>query len=166
MKNVFLYYLALIALSACIISCKDNQGEFLPGPADPRIAGSWQLLERRFIKDSTYSVRVDTITTTRDTSFYTVNRYTPINRQTLTFSPDGRLSASGSEMTYYYPIKYFRVDSTSLDGLLVTFFISTNRASVPFREKVEFRKDTLVLLPRFVEGVVDEGYYLKFLRAR
>ncbi|GAB3539583.1 hypothetical protein [Spirosoma fluminis] len=152
--------------AGALAGCKDDQAEFSPGAGDPRITGTWQLLERRFIKDSTYTVRVDSLNTPRDTSFYALKRYTPINAQTLTFSADGKLAASGAEMTYYYPIRYFRVDSTSLDGLGVTLFINTNRANIPFRQNIAFRQDTLVILPRCAEGQCDEGYYLKLLRVR
>lgn len=144
-----------------LTNCKDANQAFSPGAGDPRLVGTWQLHERRFPKDSTYSVKRDTVTTIRDTSYYITKRYPMAPPQTITFNPDGSLSASGSEMTYYYPIRYFRVDSTFPDSLSVDLFITTNRAHVPFRQQVKFSRDTLLLQQR-----CSEHCYLKFLRAR
>jgi hypothetical protein len=152
---VFQISLLLIA-AGFIIGCKDTNQSFSPGVGDPCIVGMWRLVERRFPKDSTYSVRRDTITTVRDTSYYVTKRYPVTPPQTLTFGSDGNLSASGSEMTYYYPIRYFRVDST-----VVTLYINTNHANVPFRQRVFFRNDTLQL-----SQSCDQPCYLKFLRVR
>ena len=161
MKNkVFLLSLFLLA-AELVTGCKDKNAEFSPGTGDPRIVGTWQLYERRFPKDSTYSIRQDTTIIIRDTSYYVTRRYSTAPPQTLTFDNDGKLSASGSEMTYYYPIRYFRVDSTFQDSLGVNLYISTNRANVPFRQRVEFLRDTLVLKQR-----CDQPCYLKLLRVR
>lgn len=149
-----------------LVNCKGTDSAFSPGPGDPRVTGTWQLVERRFLRDSTYSVRMDTLTTTRDTTYYALRRYPASPPQTLTFGADGSLSASGSEMTYYYPIRSFRVDSTADNGLGMDLFISTNRANIAFRQTLEFRQDTLVVLPRCSLRECDRGYYVKFVRAR
>lgn len=142
-----------------------------------RLAGTWQLYERRFPKDSSYTLRVkrdslaivrdtskiksDSLYIRRDTSFYTNKRYSAAPPQTLTFSADGSLSGSGTEMTYYAPIKNYLVDKTYPDSLSVNFYISTNRARVAFQQGLEFRQDTLVLLPH-----CDQPCYSKLLRVR
>lgn len=177
-----------------LLACKDTDASFSPGAGDSRITGTWRLVERRFQKDSAFSVLTevngtrpdsvlvkgsnppeykdtviavrDTVFVRRDTSFYTTRRYPAAPPQTLTFGTDGQLSAEGTEMSYYYPIKYFRVDSTAGEGqspfLGVSLFISTNRANVAFRQGVAFRRDTLELLPR----CETERCYLRFVRVR
>lgn len=165
-KTILLSSAFFVVLITLLAGCKDTYQNFSPGTADPRIVGKWQLVERRFQKDSSFTVRVDTINSRRDTSFMTTKQYPLPSAQTLTFGPDGKLSAGGSEMTYYYPINYFRVDST-YDGLGVTLFISTNRANVPFRQGLRFRRDTLVLLPNCIRrDQCDSTTYLKFIRLR
>ena len=166
MKKHILFVTAYLSLAGLLTACRDTGSDFSPGAGDPRITGTWQLYERRFLRDSSYTVRVDTVNVIRDTTYYSLKRYSSLSPQTLAFGTDGQLTANGSDMTYYYPIRRFRLDSTTVDGLVVNLFINTNRANVPFRQKVEFRRDTLVLLPRFVEGQLDEGYYLKLLRVR
>lgn len=167
MKKDYLPVALLLVLAGFLTSCKDTSPEFSPGASDPRIRGTWQLYERRFIKDSIYSVRIDTVVTTRDTSFYSLKRYTSAIPQRLSFGDDGKLTAVGSEMTYYKAIQYFRVDSTPSYGLAINLFVSTNGANVPFREGLEFRQDTLVLKPQYIEGLPwNKGYYLKLVRAR
>ena len=160
------FFVGVLAVAGWLVNCKGTDSTFSPGPGDARVTGTWQLVERRFLRDSTYSVRIDTLNTTRDTTYYALRRYPANQPQTLTFGADGSLNASGSEMTYYYPIRYFRVDSTADNGLGMNLFISTNRANVAFRQTIEFRRDTLVVLPRCVLRECDSGYYLKFVRAR
>ncbi len=155
------FLLSLFLVVAGFFGCKDTNQGFSPGAGDSRIVGTWRLYERRFPKDSTYSVRRDTTVVIRDTAYYVTKRYPANLPQTLTFGRDGTLSANGSEMTYYYPIRYFRVDSTAQDSLGVNLFISTNRANVPFRQRVAFLRDTLLLEQR-----CSEHCYLKFVRMR
>ena len=178
MKKTLLFLLLTLSLAGVLIECKDTNSEFSPGTGDPRITGTWQLYERRYPKDSTYSIRIkrdsaeirrdtsrvklDSIYVRRDTSFYTTKRYARTSPQTLTFDADGKLSGNGTEMTYYYPTKYYRVDKTYPDSLFIDFFISTNRANVPVRQGLEFRQDTLVLKPR----CDDPPCYSKLLRVR
>ena len=163
MRHRILQSCLLLILTAFLAGCKSTNQEFSPGAGDSRIVGTWQLLERRFPRDSVYTVRQDTTISTRDTSFYVTKRYPTIPPQTLTFSSDGKLSASGTELTYYYPIRYFRVDSTLRDSLGVklgvNLYITTNRANVPFQQRVEFLRDTLVLKQQ-----CEQPCYLKFLR--
>ena len=161
MKHYGLLLTLFLSIALAFSGCKDANQGFSPGPGDPRIVGTWRLYERRFPKDSTYSVRRDTITTTRDTSYYVTKRYPATPPQTLTFQSDGSLSASGAEMTYYYPIRHFRVESTFQDSLGVNLYINKNNANVPFRQQVAFLNDTLVLKQR-----CDQPCYLKFLRMR
>ncbi len=153
----------VLAIAGFVVGCKDANQAFSPGASDPRIVGNWRLYERRFPKDSTYSVRQDTTIIIRDTSYYVTKRYPATPLQTLTFGSDGNLSANGSEMTYYYPVRYFRVDSTFSDslGVNLNLYITTNRANVPFQQKIKFSQDTLVLSQR-----CEKPCYLKFLRAR
>lgn len=166
-QRCFSLFIELLAVIGLLIGCQDPDSAFSPGTGDPRITGTWQLVERRFLRDSTYSVRIDTLNTTRDTTYYALRRYPANPPQTLTFGADGSLSASGSEMTYYYPIRYFRVDSTADNGLSINLFISTNRANIAFQQTIEFRRDTLVVLPRcLLRDNCDLGYYLKFARVR
>lgn len=181
MKNNSFLLVFLLSASGFVTSCKKTSQDFTPGAGDSRIVGTWQLVERRFSKDSTYktpyySTRPDTIITNRDTlyttrpdtsyvprdtSFYVTKRYPTRPPQTLTFDEAGNLSASGSEMTYYYPIKKFRVETTLVDSLGVTLYINTNGANVPFRQKVTFLPDTLILSQR-----CDQPCYLKLARVR
>ncbi|MFD2572362.1 hypothetical protein ACFSUS_17110 [Spirosoma soli] len=165
MKKHLAHYIGFLSLIGLVINCKDSRPEFSPGAGDRRIVGTWQLVERRFIKDSSYSITVDTIKTTRDTSFYSLKRYSPAQPQTLSFGADGNLVAAGTEMTYYNSIRHFRVDS-SFYGLSLSLYISTNGANVPFRQGVAFRQDTLVLLPQCYQDSCNQGYYLKLVRAR
>ncbi|MBD2703623.1 hypothetical protein IC229_23465 [Spirosoma sp. BT702] len=199
MKKVFYLSLTLFIVTL-LASCKETAPVFSPGESDPRITGTWQLIERRFSKDSTYSfqtintitrspadttvkviggsgttvkwdtvvtngvttyTRRDTLYVRRDTSYYTTRRYPTSQPQTLTFDASGQLSASGPEMTYYNPIKYYRIDKTFPDSLSIDFFIYTNRANVPFRQGLAFRKDTLVLQPQ-----CEQRCYSKFIRVR
>ena len=188
MKKI-VYLPLILLLASLLIKCKDTNASFSPGPGDSRITGTWQLVERYFSKDSSKSIltenlstRHDTILVTignqvvkkdtaitvkdtvfirRDTSFFTTQRY-PVNPpQTLTFTDDGKLVANGPEMTYYYPIKYFRVDATYPDSLFIDFFITTNRANVPVRQRLSVQQDMLTLLPN-CEG----GCYSKFVRVK
>ncbi|GAB4036609.1 hypothetical protein [Spirosoma jeollabukense] len=177
MKKVLYLSLALF-LASLLITCKEKNADFSPGTVDSRLTGSWQLYERRFSKDSIlysyvqqkdstrnkdsiYVVTIDTIRVSRDTSFYTTKRYPSAPPQTLTFGTDGTLSRNGTEMTYYAPIKYYRIDPTYPDNLFINFFISTNRANVPFLQGLEFKKDTLLLKP-----FCEQYCYSKFLRVR
>ncbi|GAB3708857.1 hypothetical protein GCM10027592_44500 [Spirosoma flavus] len=197
MKKVFYLSLTLF-IAALLASCKETAPVFSPGESDARITGTWQLVERRFSKDSTYSfqtintitrppndttvtviggtkvkwdtivtggvttyTRKDTLYVQRDTSFYTTRRYPVSQPQTVTFDANGQLSASGPEMTYYNPIKYYRIDKTFPDSLSIDFFIYTNRANVPFRQGLAFRKDTLVLSP-----LCEQPCFSKFVRIR
>lgn len=179
-KPAFLL-IALLAATRIFTGCKDSTTAFSPGAGDSRIVGTWQLHERRFPKDSTYRVpaystrpdtiitnrdtlyttRPDTLSVLRDTSFYVTRRYAGLRPQTLTFDSNGNLSTSGSEMTYYTPIRQFRVDSTFDEGLGVNLYINTNGANVSFRQKVSFVRDTLILSQR-----CDQPCYLKLLRIR
>jgi len=192
-KNCILF-LGFVLLQTGLLACKEPAPTYPTGTGDARIIGTWQLAERRFPKDSSFSVltttpslrrdtstviingqpvkrdttitRIDTIFVRRDTSFYTTKRYSVAQPQTLTFNTDGSLEASGSEMTYYYPIRAFRVDSledvnTGNASLGVSLFLTTNRASVSFRQGVQFGRDTLTLNPR-----CEQPCYLKLVRVR
>jgi hypothetical protein len=161
MKHYGLFLSLFLAIAWVASACKDANQNFSPGPGDPRIVGTWRLYERRFPKDSIYTVRRDTITSTRDTSYYVTKRYSAIPPQTLTFQSDGSLSASGTEMTYYYPIRHFRVDSTFQDSLGVNLYINTNQANVSLRQRIVFLNDTLVLKQR-----CDQPCYLKLVQMR
>ena len=163
MRNNALILGLCLVIAGFVVGCKDSNQGFSPGAGDPRIVGTWRLYERRFPKDSTYSVRRDTTVIIRDTSYYVTKRYSGTPLQTLTFGSDGNLSANGSEMTYYYPIHYFRVDSTVQGSLGVNLYITTNRANVPFRQQIEFSRDTLVLKQ---SCDINQLCYLKLLRVR
>lgn len=190
MKKIAYLSVALL-LAAILIRCQDNTAVFSPGVSDPRIIGTWRLVERLYQSDSTY-YRIDSVFVkggykkdstlvngvyVKDSVFVkdryvkdsiritqtidTTRKYPGIPAQTITFASDGKLSINGTEMTYYAPIKYFRVDSTSQDSLGINLYITTNRATVPFRQGVSFRADTLFLLPR-----CERACYSKFLRVR
>ncbi len=190
MKKIVYLSVALL-LAGMLTQCQDNTAEFTPGASDPRIIGTWRLVERLYQSDSAY-YRIDSVfvkggykvdsalingiyvrdsvfvkdryvrDSIRITKTIDVNRKYPVTpAQTITFAADGKLSANGSEMTYYAPIRYFRVDSTSQDSLGVNLYITTNRATVPFRQGVAFRADTLLLLPR-----CERACYSQFLRVR
>lgn len=178
MKRITLFLSIYLALIGLLSNCKDTYQDFSPGAGDPRLVGTWQLAERRFPKDSTIStininydiiivgkqqikIARDSTVTTRDTSFYATRFYSNALRQTLSFSADGKLTAEGSEMSYYNPIKFYRVDSTYQEGLGVNLYINTNRANQYFRQGVAFEGEMLVLKPK-CEG----NCYLKFSRVR
>lgn len=183
-------YLSLtLLLSSLLIDCKDTATRFAPGPGDSRITGTWQLVERYYLKDSTKSVLtinqvtrhdsvlvgnppvkkdsvingVDTIFVRRDTSFYTTKRYPAVPAQTLTFGTDGQLTPSGSEMTYYTSIKYYRVDTTYPDSLFVNFFINTNGATISSRQRLVIQQDVLTLLTNCNQTL---PCYSKFVRVK
>jgi hypothetical protein len=160
--QIFLRAAILLGLVMGLTYCKDPSMSFSTGAADTRIAGSWRLIERRFPKDSIISYVInDTTTLRRDTSFYVTRRYPATPLQTLTFNTDGTLSANGSEMTYYYPIRHFSIDATYPDSLSLRLYINTNQANVVFRQPIAFRQDTLLIRP-----VCEDYCYLKFLRVR
>lgn len=190
MKKLVYLSIALL-LAGILIRCQDKTAEFAPGASDPRIIGTWRLMERLYQSDSAY-YRIDSVfvkggykvdsaivngvykkdsifvkdryvkDSIRITKTIDVTRkYPATSPQTITFSSDGKLSVNGSEMTYYAPIRYFRVDSTSQDSLGINLYITTNRATVPFRQGVAFRADTLLLLPR-----CERYCYSMFLRTR
>lgn len=194
-KNVF-YASIFLLLASLLIDCKDTSPGFSSGAGDPRIVGTWRLVERRFPIDSVYlridsffvkgSTRIDSMLVNgqykRDTiitkdgykkdtiraskSIDTTRRYAATPPQLLLFAADGKLSASGSEMTYYYPFGYFRVDSADVDGvrtLGINLFITTNGATVPSRQGVRFGRDTLTFLPRCDRP---QRCYSKFVRAQ
>jgi hypothetical protein len=186
------FYLSLtLLLASLLIECKDTTASFSPGPGDPRITGTWQLVERYFSKDSTKSVLtivpvsrhdtilvtvgnqvvkrdtlipgIDTVFVRRDTSFYSTQRYPATPPQTLTFGTDGKLTASGSQMTYYNPIRYFRVDNTYPDSLFINFFINTNQATVAFQQRLLVQQDVLMLLSNCNQAT---PCYSKFMRVQ
>lgn len=150
--------LSLLVLAGGLSSCNPLSA-VSTGPADGRVAGTWRLVERRFLKDSVYTVKVDSITQTRDTSYLTSKRYPATPAQTVTFNSDGTLAANGSEMSYYFPMQSFRVDATYPDSLFMNFYITSNRATTFSRQPLRFRNDTLLLVPS-VEA------YSKFLKVR
>ncbi|SOD97127.1 hypothetical protein [Spirosoma fluviale] len=190
MRKVF--YLSLTLLLACLlIDCKDKTANFSPGPGDPRITGTWRLVERYFSKDSIKSIltvnlnvrhdtilvtvggqtvwkdttitKLDTIFVRRDTSFYKTQLYPAVPPQTLTFGADGQVSSNGNEMTYYRSIKNFRVDATYPDSLFVNFFISTNGATIPVPQRLVVQQDMLMLLSNCNQL---QPCYSKFVRVK
>ena len=184
MKKVFSLAISLLLITL-FMTCKENSAEFSPGAGDARIMGTWQLVERKFpvnldsilidsflvkahyeidsvTKDSVFRKDYYKKTTVKLTrSVDSTIRYPAAPSQTLTFSADGKLGANGSAMSYYYPIHYFRVDSTIQDGLGVNLYINTNRATVPFRISLRFQGDNLLLLPR-----CERDCYSKFVRVK
>lgn len=191
MKKVVYLSLTLL-LASLLICCKDTTSGFSPGTADERITGTWQLVERRFQKDSLQIIDKDTTVIVRDTSSVLISgvlvkrdtlittrqvtrttrnltidttlRYTASSQQTLSFDTDGKLTARGSQMTYYNPIKYFRIDKTYPDSLFIDFFISTNGATVPFRQGLSIQQDMLMLKPNC--GDPEHPCYSKFVRVK
>lgn len=183
-KKVFSLAVSLF-LVTLFMTCKETSTEFSPGAGDTRITGTWQLVERKFpvnvdsmlidsflvkahyeidsvTKDSVYRqdyYKKSVVKLTR--SVDSTVHYPGAPPQTLTFGTDGKLSANGSDMSYYYPIHYFRVDSTIQDGLGVNLYINTNRATVPFRISLRFQGDNLFLQPR-----CERSCYSKFVRAK
>lgn len=190
MKKTVYLSLALL-LASLLIECKDTATSFSPGPGDSRITGTWQLVERYFLKDSVNSVLTevlvsrrdsvlvtvggqvikkdslitekDTVFVKRDTSFYTTKQYPPTPTQTLTFGTDGQLTPGGSEMTYYAPIKYYRVDATYPDSLFINFFVNTNRTTIAFRQRMLVQQDMLMLLTNCNQT---QPCYSKFVRVK
>lgn len=183
-------YLSLsLLLASLLIDCKDTATNFSPGPGDSRVTGTWQLVERYYLKDSTKSVLtkvvvtrdtsilvgnppvkkdtvingIDTVFVRRDTSFYTTKRYATAPAQTLTFGTDGQLTPNGSEMTYYTSTKYYRVDTTYPDSLFINFFINTNRATIPVRQRLVVQQDVLMLLTNCNQTL---PCYSKFVRVK
>lgn len=154
-QSTFLIFLLSLGM---LLSCNSPE-TISTGPADGRVAGTWRLVERRYLKDSLYTVKIDTIVQTRDTSYLTVRRYAATPAQTLTFASDGTLSASGSEMSYYFPMHSFRVDTSYPDSLFMNFYITSNRATTFSRQQLRFRNDTMLFVP-------SNEAYSKFLKVR
>ena len=175
-KTLPLLSLTLL-LTGLFPACTNRNAEFPPGPTDARLTGTWQLYERRFSKDSTYTIRIkrdslaivrdtsriksDSIYLRRDTTFYTTRRYSGAVPQTLSLDTDGKLTYAGTEMTYYAPYQHYRLDKAYPDSLLIDLIIYTNGANITVRQGLEFRRDTLVLKPR-----CDQPCYSKLLRTR
>ncbi|GAB4026185.1 hypothetical protein GCM10028773_54410 [Spirosoma koreense] len=165
-------------LTSLLLACKTTT-DFSPGTAEPRITGTWRLYERRFPKDSSFTIRIkrdslaivqdtslvksDSIYVRRDTSYISVKKYSSLPSQTLTFDADGKLAYVGTEMTYYAPYKYYRIDKTYPDSLFINLVIQTNGASVSVRQGLEFRRDTLLLKPNCNDVL---PCYSKLLRVR
>jgi hypothetical protein len=188
-KKVLYLSLSLLLITL-LIECKEAN-DFSPGASDSRITGTWRLAERRFpinkdsllidstlvqgqyvidstfvngqyVKDSVFvkeHYRKDSLSITKsiDTTLY----YSTSSSQTLTFDANGKLSANGNEMSYYFPIKYFRVDTTYPDSLFLSLYVTTNRANVFFQQGLKFKADTLLLLPR-----CERLCYSKFVRLK
>lgn len=177
MRKSLLSLVLTLWLAGLLPACTNRNADFLPGPTDARLTGTWQLYERRFSKDSSYTFRIkrdslsivqdtshiksDSIYIRRDTTFYTTRRYSSAQPQTLSFDTDGKLTYAGTEMTYYAPYPHYRIDKTYPDSLLIDLVINTNSASIAVRQGLEFRQDTLLLKPR-----CDQPCYTKLLRAR
>ncbi len=187
MKNV-VYLTLTLFLASLLIDCKDTTSGFSPGAGDPRITGTWRLVERRFQKDSVQIIDRDTVITRRDTGtiyrdgkaikFDTLNKskttyrttrnltidttlyYSATPPQTITFNSDGQLSVDGSQMTYYTATKYYRVDATYPDSLFLKLYINTNRANVAFQQGLKIQGDMLTLLP------FCDPCYSKFIRVK
>ena len=189
MKKVLYLSLSLL-LVTLLIACKETNN-FSPGASDSRITGTWRIVERRYpvnkdsllidsvfvqqhyeidstfkngqyVKDSVLvkdGYRKDTLKITK--SVDSTRLYSASQPQTLTFEADGKLSANGSEMSYYFPIKYFRVDTTYPDSLFLSLYVTTNRANVFFQQGLKFKADTLLLLPR-----CERLCYSKFVRVK
>ncbi|GAB3941834.1 hypothetical protein GCM10028805_05630 [Spirosoma harenae] len=190
MKKVVYLSLTLL-LTTLLIECKEATTDFSPGVGDSRITGTWRLVERLFpvdvrddlidsvfvpahykidstlvngqyIKDTVFvkdGYVKDTIIVVK--SIDVLRKYSASIPQTLTFGADGKLGASGDTMSYYYPIKYYKVDTTYPDSLGINFYITTNRATVYFKQGLKFKGDTLLFLPR-----CERNCYSKFVRAR
>jgi len=154
-QSTFLIFLLSLGM---LLGCNSPEA-ISTGPTDGRVAGTWRLVERRYLKDSLYTVKIDTIVQTRDTSYLTVRRYAATPAQTLTFASDGTLSASGSEMSYYFPMHSFRVDTSYPDSLFMNFYITSNRATTFSRQQLRFRNDTMLFVP-------SNEAYSKFLKVR
>lgn len=148
-----------LAIVGCwgLLACQSEAVTLHTGPADTRLVGTWRLLERQAWRDSVYSFKRDSITVTRDTSFIQRRTYSPSPAQTLTFAPDGTLSANGAEMSYYFPLHAFRLDATYPDSLFLNLYITTNRATTFSQQRLLFQHDTLVLRP-------DADTFSKFLK--
>jgi hypothetical protein len=76
MKKSGFLLIVFLTVTGFVTGCKKTNQDFMPGAGDPRIVGTWQLVERRFPKDSTYktpyySTRPDTVITNRDTLYTT-----------------------------------------------------------------------------------------------
>ncbi|WP_144051809.1 hypothetical protein [Fibrisoma limi] len=165
MQRHLLAYSWLLVVAGFVIGCSsDPTASFSTGPGDPRVVGTWRLAERGFFQDSVYSIRVDTVSYNRDTTFYVTRRYPTTNPQTLTFEADGKLTAEGNEVSYYRPISNYRVDPDALrpdsDTLRLNLFISTNGANVRFQQALRVRQDSMLIIPPC------NSCYLKFVRAR
>ena len=177
MRKPLLSLLLLLLLAGLFPACTNKKADLPPGPTDARLTGTWQLYERRFSKDSTYTIRIkrdslaiaqdtsriksDSIYLRRDTTFYTTRRYPSAVPQTISLDTDGKLTHAGTEMTYYAPYQHYRLDKTYPDSLLIDLIIYTNGANIAVRQGLEFRQDTLVLKPR-----CDQPCYSKLLRLR
>ncbi len=190
MKKV-LYLSLTLFLASLLVNCKDTTATFSPGAGDPRITGTWRLVERLYpvnidyyIEDSVYvqeHYKKDSLFTNgqfvgiKDSvlvpgqyqktsikvtkSIDTTRQYAATPAQTLTFGADGQLTANGTEMTYYLPTKYYRIDTTYPDSLFLNLYINTNRATVAFAQGVKIENQTLTILPR-----CERPCYSKFVR--
>lgn len=186
MKRYFLLLGSLLPLTL-FYQCTNPNANLSPGPGDPRVIGTWQLVERHYPKDSVKTVltinritrrdsivvtvggkpvkkdtlitRVDTLFVRRDTSFYKTQYYPATPAQTLRFESDGKLGATGSEMSYYRAYPYYRVDRTYPDSLLIDLLIRTNGATSAVRQGLTLRSDSLIINHR-----CDYPCYSKFRR--
>lgn len=150
-----------ILLGLWLAACSNVFDLPSPGAGDARLTGTWRLYEQSYLRDSTY--RTDS-TFTRDTTYRFVRRYNAVPPQTLTFGADGSVRASGTAMTYYFPVRYYRVDSSFLCNAYysnVHFYILTNRSFSGPQQRLTIRGDTLLL-----NAQCDSVTYLKLLRVR
>ncbi|HEV7350918.1 hypothetical protein [Telluribacter sp.] len=141
MKNIFKGYgLALLA-ALCVTACTRPDPQL--GRADPRVVGTWRLVERRIPRDSLILVR-------------SIPATPP---QTITFTNEGTLMTQGDELEYYNSSRFYRIDTTVLGEQQMGFVI--NNLSPVFYQRLRFRGDTLVLFPS-----CELDCSLSFLRSR
>ncbi len=127
------YFSLLILLILACFGCKEKEVPL--GIGDARVAGTWRLYRRSAGTDSTFVV-------------------TPISAvpiQTLTFTPDGGVTSSGSATSYYRSVKYYRIDSIS-NGLEMRF-IATLKEVPGEAQGLRIRGDSMVLTPHFVQNL-------------
>lgn len=143
----------LLILAAGWSSCTKEESL---GVGYPPLVGTWKLVQKSVLKDSSYVVK-DSVYVPKDSSYVVKDSiiiledliYIKIIKNpdlhTLTFASDGAVSSVGEETSYYRSSKYYQVDSVRFVGQRVGFIVGSVYAA--FYQGLSLKNDSLRLSP-------------------
>lgn len=140
-RFILSFFTSVVFVLICPLwSCQPDEVTY--GEGAPLLIGTWRLIERADVRDTTY----------------TIKSVPPVPEQTITFTDGGGVSTQGKEMEYYRAAKFYRLEN-SQPAPVVRFYINEQHAN--FSQPVSVRGDTLELLPP-----CERRCYLRFIRSR